>query len=49
MLDAAQADKFARLALAGLDREYPNKPGEVLTATRICCRPHHAPGVFRLL
>ena len=31
MLDAAQADKFARLALAGLDREYPNKPGEVLT------------------
>ncbi len=29
-LDANSADKFARLALAGLDREYPNKPGEVL-------------------
>jgi hypothetical protein len=29
--DAAQADKFARLVLAGIDREYPNKPGEVLT------------------
>ncbi len=29
-LDASSADKFARLALAGLDREYPNKPGEVL-------------------
>lgn len=29
--DSAQADKFARLALAGLGREYPNKPGEVLT------------------
>jgi hypothetical protein len=30
MLDTAHADKFARQALAGLDREYPNKPGEVL-------------------
>ncbi|HUC84364.1 MAG TPA: DUF2891 domain-containing protein [Candidatus Acidoferrales bacterium] len=29
-LDAAHADQFARLALAGIDREYPNKPGEVL-------------------
>jgi len=29
-LDAASADKFAQLALAGLDREYPNKPGEVM-------------------
>lgn len=31
MLDAQHAEKFARLALANLDREYPNKPGEVLT------------------
>jgi Protein of unknown function (DUF2891) len=30
-LDPASAGKFARLVLAGLDREYPNKPGEVLT------------------
>jgi hypothetical protein len=30
-LDATQAARFAALALAGLDREYPNKPGEVLT------------------
>jgi hypothetical protein len=28
--DAAQAARFATLALAGLDREYPNKPNEVL-------------------
>jgi len=31
-LDAGRAEKFARLALAGIDREYPNKPCEVLTA-----------------
>lgn len=30
-LDATQAARFAALALAGLDKEYPNKPGEVLT------------------
>lgn len=30
-LDADRAVALARLALAGLDREYPNKPGEVLT------------------
>jgi len=29
-IGADQAEKFARLALAGIDREYPNKPGEVL-------------------
>jgi hypothetical protein len=29
-LDASSAEKCARLALAGLDREYPNKPGEVM-------------------
>ncbi|MGA2244354.1 MAG: hypothetical protein ABSH48_05080 [Verrucomicrobiota bacterium] len=26
LLDAAQAGKFAQVALAGIDREYPNKP-----------------------
>jgi hypothetical protein len=32
-LDPKQADQFARLVLAGLDREYPNKPADVLTST----------------
>jgi hypothetical protein len=30
VFDTAQADKFARLTLAGIDREYPNKPSETL-------------------
>jgi hypothetical protein len=30
-LDVKQASAFAQLALKGLDREYPNKPGHVLT------------------
>jgi hypothetical protein len=30
VLDVAQAARFAELALRGLDREYPNKPNEVL-------------------
>lgn len=29
-ISVAQAEAFARLALAGLDREYPNKPNEVM-------------------
>ena len=29
-IDPVQAGAFVRLALAGMDREYPNKPGEVL-------------------
>ncbi len=29
-LDSARAAAFAQLALKGIDREYPNKPGEVL-------------------
>ncbi|HET6410331.1 MAG TPA: DUF2891 domain-containing protein [Chthoniobacteraceae bacterium] len=32
-LDLDQAEKFAQLALAGLDREYPNKPADVLTTS----------------
>ncbi len=30
-LSAAQVSRFARVALAGISREYPNKPGFVLT------------------
>ena len=33
-LDAGRVEKFAQLALAGIDREYPNKPGEVLTGVQ---------------
>jgi len=33
-LDTASADKFAQLTLAGIDREYPNKPDEVLTGAQ---------------
>src|SRR5215471_3561705 len=33
-LDPAQAAKFARLTLAGIDREYPNKPMSVLTTAQ---------------
>src|SRR5262245_12466356 len=32
-LDPIHADQFARLVLAGLDREYPNKPADVLTTS----------------
>jgi hypothetical protein len=34
VLDTAQAARFATLALAGLDREYPNKPNEVLRSAQ---------------
>src|SRR4051812_3394776 len=30
VIDNAQAATFVQLALKGIDREYPNKPGEVL-------------------
>ena len=29
-VDMEQASHFARMSLAGLDREYPNKPNELL-------------------
>ena len=45
-LDAVQADKFARLALAGLDREYPNKPGETLTTAADLISPRAAHPAF---
>lgn len=33
-LDKERAQAFAQLALKGIDREYPNKPGEVLTGAQ---------------
>lgn len=33
-IELEHADRFARLALAGLDREYPNKPADVLTSAQ---------------
>ena len=29
-LTAAEAEEFIGLALAGIDREFPNKPGQVM-------------------
>lgn len=31
--DSQQAERFAQLAMAGLNREYPNKPADVLTSS----------------
>lgn len=39
VLDNVRAEKFARQALAGLDREYPNKPGEVLAGPQDLMTP----------
>jgi hypothetical protein len=38
-LESDQAEKFARLALAGIGREYPNKPGEVLRGAQDLLSP----------
>ncbi len=45
-LDAGQADKFARLTLAAIDREYPNKPGEVLRGAQDLVPPQVAHPAF---
>jgi len=45
-LDARQANQFARLALAGLDREYPNKPSETLTTAADLITPRAAHPAF---
>jgi hypothetical protein len=45
-LDARQADQFARLALAGLDRQYPNKPSETLTSATDLITPRAAHPAF---
>lgn len=38
-LDARRASQFAQLALKGIDREYPNKPAEVLTGPQDIMSP----------
>ena len=45
-IGADQAEKFARLALAGIDREYPNKPGEVLRGPQDLQSPRTMHPVF---
>ena len=49
-IDPATADRFAKLALACVDREYPNKPDAVLDAPSDV-KPHEGlpSGVLRLL
>ena len=46
VLSAAQADAFARMALAGIVREYPNKPGDVLTGPQDLKSPRAMHPVF---
>jgi hypothetical protein len=38
-IKAADASRFARMALAGITREFPNKPGDVLLSPRDAVRP----------
>ncbi|HAV64612.1 MAG TPA: DUF2891 domain-containing protein, partial [Verrucomicrobiales bacterium] len=45
-LDAAFAARFADLVLAGIDREYPNKPGEVLTGPEDIMSPRQMHPAF---
>jgi hypothetical protein len=45
-LDSKQADLFARLVLAGLGREYPNKPADVLTTAEDVRTPRETHPAF---
>ena len=45
-LDASQAEKFARLALAGVHREYPNQPQHLLTGKGDIASPQALHPVF---
>lgn len=45
-LDAELADKFFDLALAGIDREYPNKPGHVFQSDQDVRAPRKLHPVF---
>jgi hypothetical protein len=45
-LTAEQASAFARLALKGLEREYPNKPEHVLTGAADARTPHELHPAF---
>ena len=46
VLDAESATKFFDLALAGIDREYPNKPGHVFQSDRDVRPPRQLHPVF---
>jgi hypothetical protein len=43
---ADQASRFARMAFAGISREFPNKPGDVLLSPRDAVRPRKAHPAF---
>lgn len=45
-LDSTRADQFAHLALAGLDRRFPNKPADVLTSIDDVRAPYDVHPVF---
>jgi hypothetical protein len=45
-MDEAQAEVFVKMALAGIDREYPNKPGAVLTRAEDLRTPREMHPVF---
>jgi hypothetical protein len=42
----AHASRFARMTLAGITREFPNKPGDVLLSPRDAVRPRKAHPAF---
>jgi hypothetical protein len=44
-----QAAGLAKLAIAGLQREFPNKPGNVVTGPESILGPKNASGVLWLL
>src|SRR3954453_14181892 len=44
--DAAAADRFARLALACVHKEYPNKMSHVLNREAAVAPPHQLPPAF---
>lgn len=45
-ISAAAASRFARMALAGIAREFPNKPGDVLLSPRDAMRPRKSHPAF---
>jgi hypothetical protein len=45
-LTRTQASRFARMALAGITREFPNKPGDVLLSARDAVRPRRSHPAF---
>jgi len=45
-LSQTQASRFARMALAGITREFPHKPGDVLLSARDAVRPRRSHPAF---